>query len=156
MVNSQLASYWNKNRLFMSVILEDNMVTRLQAGRLVFVSRQGQGLFFCLTASRPALDPTQPHIQCVPEAKRPRREADNSPPSSTEINNAWSYTSTPPYVFMTMLSSAQEYSWLGASLSTGTLTYLMLIFSLNTGQAHNSILNVLSNLMLLRTSHNTV
>jgi len=57
---------------------------------------------------------------------------------------------------MTMLSSAQEYSWLGASLSTGTLTYLMLIFSLNTGQAHNSILNVLSNLMLLRTSHNTV
>jgi hypothetical protein len=32
--------------------------------------------------------------------KRPGREADDSPPSSAEIKNAWSYTSTPPYVFM--------------------------------------------------------
>jgi hypothetical protein len=32
--------------------------------------------------------------------KRPRREADHSPPSSTEVKNAWSYTSNPPYVFM--------------------------------------------------------
>jgi len=31
----------------------------------------------------------------VPEVKRPGREADYSPPSSTEVN-AWSYTSTPP------------------------------------------------------------
>jgi len=28
--------------------------------------------------------------------KRPGREADHSPPSSTEVKNAWSYTSTPP------------------------------------------------------------
>jgi len=28
------------------------------------------------------------------------READHSPPSSSEVNKAWSYTSTPPYVFM--------------------------------------------------------
>jgi hypothetical protein len=28
--------------------------------------------------------------------KRPRREADHSPPSSAEVKNAWSYTSTPP------------------------------------------------------------
>jgi hypothetical protein len=28
--------------------------------------------------------------------KRQGREADHSPPSSAEVNNAWSYTSTPP------------------------------------------------------------
>jgi hypothetical protein len=32
--------------------------------------------------------------------KRPGREADHSPPSSTEDNNAWSYSSVPQYVFM--------------------------------------------------------
>jgi hypothetical protein len=31
--------------------------------------------------------------------KRPEREADNSPPSSAEVKNAWSYTSTPQNVF---------------------------------------------------------
>jgi len=28
------------------------------------------------------------------------READHSPPPSDEVNNAWSYVSTPQYVFM--------------------------------------------------------
>jgi hypothetical protein len=28
------------------------------------------------------------------------READHSPPSSAEVKNAWSYTSTPQYAFM--------------------------------------------------------
>jgi hypothetical protein len=32
--------------------------------------------------------------------KRPGREADHSRPSSAEVKNAWSYTSTPQYVFM--------------------------------------------------------
>jgi hypothetical protein len=32
--------------------------------------------------------------------KRPVREADHSPPSSAEFNNAWIYTSTPQYVSM--------------------------------------------------------
>jgi hypothetical protein len=32
--------------------------------------------------------------------KRPGREADHSPPSSVEVKNAWSYTSTPQYIFM--------------------------------------------------------
>jgi len=36
-----------------------------------------------------------------PGVKRPGREADHSPPSSAEVKNAWSYTSTPPHVFMT-------------------------------------------------------
>jgi hypothetical protein len=53
------------------------------------------------TASVPALEPTQYPIQWVPEAlspgvKRSGREADHSPPSSAEVKNVWSYTSTPP------------------------------------------------------------
>jgi hypothetical protein len=31
-----------------------------------------------------------------PESKAAESEADHSPPSSTEVKNAWSYTSTPP------------------------------------------------------------
>jgi hypothetical protein len=43
------------------------------------------------------------------EVKRPGREANHSPPSSAEVKNAWSYTSTLP----------NTSSWHGASLSTG-------------------------------------
>jgi hypothetical protein len=48
---------------------------------------------------------TQPRIQWVPGAlslqvKRPGREADHSPPSSAEVKNALSYTSTSQYVFL--------------------------------------------------------
>jgi hypothetical protein len=35
-----------------------------------------------------------------PGAKRQGREADHSPPTSTEVKKMWIYTSTPPYVFM--------------------------------------------------------
>jgi hypothetical protein len=35
-----------------------------------------------------------------PEEKQPRHEADHSPPSSAEVKNAWSYTSTPSILFM--------------------------------------------------------
>jgi hypothetical protein len=35
-------------------------------------------------------------IGSFPRVKRPRRGADNPPPSSTEVTNEWSYTSTPP------------------------------------------------------------
>jgi hypothetical protein len=74
-------------------------------GVLGFDSRRGLGIFLFTTASRPALRPIQPPIQCVPEAlslgiKRPGREADHSFPSTAEVKNAWSYTSTLPYVFM--------------------------------------------------------
>jgi hypothetical protein len=32
--------------------------------------------------------------------KRPRREADHSPPASAEVKKMWIYTSIPPYVFI--------------------------------------------------------
>jgi hypothetical protein len=60
----------------------------------------GLGIFLFTTASIPALGPTQPPIQWVRGAlfrgvKWPGREADYSAPSSAEVKNAWSYTSTP-------------------------------------------------------------
>jgi hypothetical protein len=49
---------------------------------------------------RPSMGPTQPiqRVQGVLSlgVRRPEREADNSPPSSAEVKNAWNYTSTPP------------------------------------------------------------
>jgi len=44
---------------------------------------------------------SQPPIHCIPGAlslglKRPRREADHSPPSSAEVKNVWSYTVNSP------------------------------------------------------------
>jgi hypothetical protein len=50
----------------------------------------GLGIFLFTTASRTALEPTQPPIQWVPGApslgvKRPGREVDHSPPSSVEV-----------------------------------------------------------------------
>jgi len=64
-----------------------------------FESRQGLGIFLFATASRP--EPTQPPIQWVPGAlslgvKRSKRKADYSYPSSAEVKNPWSCTSTPP------------------------------------------------------------
>jgi len=63
------------------------------------------GFFLFAIASRPALGTTQPLIQWVsqlhtPRVKRSGHEADHSPPSSAEVKNAWSYTSSPHYVFM--------------------------------------------------------
>jgi hypothetical protein len=57
--------------------------------------------FFLATASRPALWPNQHPTQrksgvLFSETKRPGREDDYSPPSSAEVQSAWSYTSTPP------------------------------------------------------------
>jgi hypothetical protein len=62
-------------------------------------------IFLYATASRPILEPTQPPIQWIQGAlfasvKWPRREADHSPPSSSDVNNVWSCNSTPPYGFM--------------------------------------------------------
>jgi hypothetical protein len=52
----------------------------------------GAGVFLFVTASRPVCPPTKPPIQCVPAAlslgvQGPGREADHSPPSSTDSKN---------------------------------------------------------------------
>jgi hypothetical protein len=49
--------------------------------------------------------PKKPPIQWVPErlfvrVKRPGREADDSPVSSAEVTNAWSYTTNSQHSFM--------------------------------------------------------
>jgi hypothetical protein len=85
-----------------------SMVTTLRAGRPGFDFRQEFRIFLLSTASRPALGPTQPRTQWIPGGlapgvKRPGREADHSPLSSAEVKNAWRYTSTSPYVFVTCL-----------------------------------------------------
>jgi hypothetical protein len=56
---------------------------------------------WAFTVPRIALGLTQPPTHRVPGAlslgvKRPGCEAVHSHPSSAEIKNAWSYTSTPP------------------------------------------------------------
>jgi hypothetical protein len=82
-----------------------SIVIQLRNGRPGFDSRQGHRSFSLLaTASGPTLGPTQRPIKRPPEAlslwvQWPGREADHSPPSSAEVQSAWSYTSTPLYVF---------------------------------------------------------
>jgi hypothetical protein len=80
-----------------------SIVTRLRDGRPGFESQQSHGFFFLATASRPALGPTQPPIQWAPvvpspgtKEPPPGREAHQSPPSTAEVKNAWSYTPTTP------------------------------------------------------------
>jgi hypothetical protein len=73
----------------------------LRAGLPTVRARQGLRIFLFTTASRPALEPTQPPIQWVPVAlslgvKRPVGEADHSLLSSAEVKNSLRYTSTPP------------------------------------------------------------
>jgi len=70
----------------------------------------GAGIFLFAISSRPALEPTQPPSQWVPEVlsrrvKRQEREADHSPPSSAENENEWSCAFIP------------HTSWSGAWLS---------------------------------------
>jgi hypothetical protein len=56
---------------------------------------------------RPAPESTQPSTKRVPgggalsrAVKRPGREADHSPPTSTKVKKTWIYAPTPPYAFM--------------------------------------------------------
>jgi hypothetical protein len=57
------------------------------------------------------------------EIKRPEREADHTPPSSTEVKNAWSYTSTHPLrLHGVVFNYARDKStWRSSLLCTGTI-----------------------------------
>jgi len=61
-------------------------------------------IFLFTTASRPSLGPNQSPAQGVSGlylgVRRPGHEAYHSFPSSAEVKNACSYTSTPQYVFV--------------------------------------------------------
>jgi len=104
-----LSWIWNqlwRNYNSSSSMLLSHIVTRLQAGRPGFDSRQGQGLFYrrhhCShtdSGTHPASYPTDTG-DISPGAKRLGYEADHLTPYSAEVNNAWTYISTPPYVFM--------------------------------------------------------
>jgi hypothetical protein len=50
------------------------------------------GYFLFATSSRLDLGPTQ---SLSPGGKWPGRDTNHTPPSSAEVENAWSYTSTP-------------------------------------------------------------
>jgi hypothetical protein len=63
------------------------------------------GIFLYSIASRLALRPTNPPAQWIPvtlspKINQPGREADHSSPLSFYGTNAFSYTSTPPYISM--------------------------------------------------------
>jgi hypothetical protein len=83
----------------LEIFLFHVFITFLSAAMVRFPVRAGMFLF--VATSRHALGPTQPPIQWVLGVKRPGCEGDYSLPSSSEVKNAWSYTSILPYVFIT-------------------------------------------------------
>jgi hypothetical protein len=75
-------------------------VTRLLADRQGVIIPDMGRIFLLATASGQTLEPTSPPVRWVPRglypgAKRTGREIDHSPPSSAEVKNKWSKTSTP-------------------------------------------------------------
>jgi len=97
-------------------------LTDLLAGRPGLGSRQNKGFSLFAIASRSSLEPTQPPIQWVPEifspgVNRSGYEAD-SPPSSAEDDNTWSYTSTPACIFMALYLLERRTTSFFLSLST--------------------------------------
>jgi hypothetical protein len=88
-----------------------------------FDSRWGLGTFLFTTVSRLALGPTQ----WVPRTfslgvKQQERKVDYSPQSSAEVQNAWSYTSTPQYTFLT---------WCSVKITQGQLYIYIYLFLFN-------------------------
>jgi len=100
----ELLTKWNENHLLhcvMSYELDDRG----------FESRQGLEFFTSppRTASSPALGPTQPPTHWVPGVislgiKRPGREADRSPPSSSELKYVELYLHFPVRLHGVVLS----------------------------------------------------
>jgi len=77
----------HRHTVVLNNIFRTRWATDWTIGILGFDSRRGVGIFLFTIVSRTALGPTQSPIQWVPGAlylrvKRPRCEADSSPPSS--------------------------------------------------------------------------
>jgi hypothetical protein len=133
--------YWNLHATLLTAVCIEHLIIYLEPGQLSgmalgyemddrgFESRQGLRIFLYTTASRPVLGPTQPPVQWVTGAlslgiKRQDREADHSPPSSAEVKNGWSYTSTPQYAFMrSCLFTTQGKRYLSTFTYTFTFEY---------------------------------
>ena len=78
----------------------------LSAINYLLLSHPCRDTIFFFKTPRPAVGPTQPAIQWVPEffhrrLSRPGRELDHLTPSTVEVKNEWSYTFTPQHAFMT-------------------------------------------------------
>jgi hypothetical protein len=82
-----------------------SIVTRLRVGRPGFDYRQEQQ-FYSLSHRVQTGSGAQPAFYPVGTGggfrgvNQPGREADHSPPSSAEVKNAWSYSSTQPYEYI--------------------------------------------------------
>jgi hypothetical protein len=79
-------------------------MTRLRAVRPGFGSWAGTGNFYLYHSIQTGSGAHTASYsvateEYIPGVKRARLEADHSPSPSVEVNNAWSYTSTPPYRF---------------------------------------------------------
>jgi hypothetical protein len=63
------------------------------------------GIFLSTIMFRPAMGPTHPPLHRVLRVlslgiKQLEHEADDVPLSSAEVQNVWSFTFAPPYIFM--------------------------------------------------------
>jgi hypothetical protein len=77
-----------------------SIVTELGMDNQGSIPGRGRGLFLFATASKSALESVHPpSYQTDTGGSFPGGQADHSPPSRTEVKNAYSYASTPPYVF---------------------------------------------------------
>jgi len=84
------------NQLHLYVLSCTNLYTDnglYDFSEILYVSILGS---YKLKLTKGQLEPTQPPIQWVLGAKKPRHEADHSPLSTAEVKNVWSYTYTPP------------------------------------------------------------
>jgi len=93
---SQYKQLFPSSELYASLSNAPQLATGVQ-----ILARAMMAFFFLATAPRPTLGPTQPPIQWIPWSpspgiNRPGGEVDDAPPSSAEVKNAWSYTSSPP------------------------------------------------------------
>jgi len=106
MLFSHCINTQNVSKTRESLQLSQYIVTRLWGGRPEFNSWQVLGIFSphhivqtgC--GAHPASYPMSAGGFFPPGVKWPVREADHPLPSSAEVNNAWSYISTPQYVLM--------------------------------------------------------